>query len=458
MIKPKIDKSLYTPKDIIKSVEDMKPLTFPIEVFPKEIQDIITETNKTLNYPIDFTACSMLAAASVAIGNSHEVQIKNGFKQRAVLYLAVIAKRGRVKSHPVDFTFKPLTNRDSSSYKTYERELEAHKVNLGLTKKEKETQGIKDLKEPFWKSYLSDDTTPESLIEKHKFNLRGIGVKRDELAAWFNNMNRYSKGSEEQLWLSQWSGSPITVERKTSTPINIQFPFITVVGTMQTELLKTLRSDNKEVSGFIDRILFTMLDDLEKQYWNDIELNQKFIDEWDTIIDNLICMPMELNSDGQPKPQTLHFTDEAKRILFSWQKEQTDICRKQKDDALDGIEAKIESYAPRFALILELLHYACGDSNKDDISIESTKGGIKLANYFMEMGLKVRQYIDDYNPLSKLTSLETEIYNELPENFTTAEGITIAESKGMKKRTFQNFINKNGIFEKEKQGCYIKLF
>ena len=46
---------------------------FPFEVFPPPVQKIITATNESLNFPIDFIGTSMLYAVSVAIGNTYKV-------------------------------------------------------------------------------------------------------------------------------------------------------------------------------------------------------------------------------------------------------------------------------------------------------------------------------------------------------------------------------------------------
>ena len=74
---------------------------FPVEVFPEPIKDIINATNKDLNFPVDFIGLSLLYAASVAIGNTHKVELKKGFQESAVLYAAIVGPSGTNKSHPL---------------------------------------------------------------------------------------------------------------------------------------------------------------------------------------------------------------------------------------------------------------------------------------------------------------------------------------------------------------------
>ena len=89
---------------------------FPIEAFPKPIQEIIIATNESLKFPIDFTGASILFAASVAIGNSYKIKAPEGWISSAVIYIALVGKPGTNKSHPISFTLKPIQKIDSFNY------------------------------------------------------------------------------------------------------------------------------------------------------------------------------------------------------------------------------------------------------------------------------------------------------------------------------------------------------
>ncbi len=90
--------------------------------------------------------------------------------------------------------------------------------------------------------------------------------------AWFKNFNRYNKGSEEQFWLSVWSGKAIRINRKTTEPTFIAKPFISVIGTIQPAVLNEL-ADKRTENGFLDRLLFVAPENLKKEYWSETELN-----------------------------------------------------------------------------------------------------------------------------------------------------------------------------------------
>ena len=224
--------------------QERKANRFPVEVFPLPVQQVITATNENLNFPIDFIGASLLYAVSVAVGNTHSVEVKKGFQQSAVLYLAIVARAGTTKSHLLSFALQPIVEQDKRTYRQYEQQRQEYEKAVSLSKKEREQQAIDEPIKPAWQKFLLCDFTPEALAEVHKFNKTGIGVYADELAGWFKNFNRYNKGSEMEFWLSQWSGKPINIDRKTGEPVFIPLPFISVAGTIQKGILNELAKES----------------------------------------------------------------------------------------------------------------------------------------------------------------------------------------------------------------------
>lgn len=279
----------------------------------------------------------------------------------------------------------------------------------------------------------------------------------DELASWFNNFNRYNKGSEEQFWLSVWSGKAIRINRKLSDPTLIQSPFIPVIGTIQPGVLNQL-ADNRTENGFLDRLLFVVPDNLKKEYWSETELDQLIFENWKNIISNLLGLQIFEDLEENIKPEILRFTPEAKQLLFEFQRQLTDQSNLSENEVISGINAKIEMYAVRFALILEMLRFACSESNKKAIGVEAVQGALKLVEYFKKTAVKVNSMLSNANPLDKLPTDKQNLYAALPDTFTTSEGILIAESMGIAKRTFKRFLNQKEIFKWIKQGSYEKLY
>ncbi len=442
----------------IKQLQGNSTNPFPTEIFPKPVQDIINASNECLNFPVDFIGASMLFAASVAIGNTYKVEIKKGFVENTVLYLAIVARAGTNKSHPLSFAIQPIVDHDKKTYRVFENQKREYDKVMKLSVKERKAEGLTDDPIlPVWQKILLSDFTPEALAEVHKFNKRGIGVYSDELAGWFKNFNRYSKGSEMEFWLSVWNSKPINIDRKSDGPIFIPSPFISVAGTIQNGVLKELAKDNRTQNGFIDRILFAFPDNVRKPYWSDSEIDPAMIQNWQVIITNLLDMNVHLDETHNPQPITLGFSPEAKRMLFDWQKGNADQYNETEDETISGIYSKLEMYIARFALILELLQWACGTGSREAVGTEAVSGAIRLVDYFKQSAIKVYSIISDSNPLEKYPNDKKELFRALPKRFSTEEGVRIARIQNIPERSFHRFLKQNELFTNVSRGVYKKI-
>jgi hypothetical protein len=436
--------------------KDKQTNCFPVDVFPLKVQKIISATNENLNFPIDFIGASMLFTVSVAVGNTHKVEVKKGWLESSVLYLAIVARAGTNKSHPLSWALQPIVDHDKGTYRVYEQQRKDYEKSLSLSKKERKQQAIDEPTKPIWQKFLLSDFTPEALAEVHKFNKRGIGVYVDELAGWFKNFNRYNKGSEMEFWLSAWSGKPINIDRKTGEPIFIPLPYIPVAGTIQNGLLNELAKDSRIQNGFIDRILFVIPDNIQKPYWSDTELNPVFAKEWKGIITKLLSLLITNDETLNPLPDILFFSPEAKLILFEWQKKNTDQSNDPENEEVSGIYSKLEMYVVRLALLLEMMRYACDENDKRTISIEAMQGAIKLIEYFKKSALKVNSIISNVSPLEKYPDDKQALYKALPDTFKTEMGLQVAKNREVPERTFKRFLSDKNLFTRISRGEYEK--
>jgi hypothetical protein len=431
---------------------------FPVEVFPWPIQEIIKATNENLDFPIDFIGASIIYSVSVAIGNTFKAEIKRGFQEGTVLYLAIVARAGTNKTHPLSFAIQPIIDRDKKTKQIYEQAKKEYERILSLSKEERRKQGTDEPIKPIWNKFLLSDYTPEALAEVHKFNKRGIGVYCDELAGWFKNFNRYNKGSEMEFWISNFNSKPINIDRKTKEPIFIPVPFISVCGTIQTGILNELAKESRTQNGFIDRILFVIPDNIIKEYWGESELAPVITENWAGIITQLMDLPVQWDETLNPVPEILKFTPEAKKLLFKWQRDNTDKCNEAESEALAGIFSKFDMYVARLALILQMMRWACNEGNKETISTEAVTGAIQLIEYFRLSAIRVYSILASNNPLGKLPTDKQNLYNTLPGTFTTGLGLELAEKIGIPERTYKRFLNDTDFFTRTTRGEYEKKF
>ena len=430
---------------------------FPVSIFPSRIQRIIQEVHECHSYPTDYIAASILTAIAVGIGNTHLVQIKQGWQESPILYMALIGRPGANKSHPLSFAMKPFLDSDYRQNQEYEKAYTKYERQMALSRKKRMGNGGEQFPmEPIRKRFPVSDATPEGLSFIHAQNKRELCLWADELSAWFKNFNRYNNGSEEQFWLSVFSAKTTISDRKSAkSSIFIKRPYISVIGTIQKKILHELAKGERSSNGFIDRILFVMPNLQQKARWNDKELPADIEKEWNDIIEKLIHLECNYNEHGEIEPYILYFTEEARQRLYDWQHQFSELCDKEGNDTIVSIYCKLEIYIIRFCLVIQLARWTCGECGKEHIDLLTVERAIRLTAYFKASALSVQHIISEV----ALNSQQQTIVNLLPSTFTTAQATQIAEQKGMKERTLQRFLNENiGIlFRKEKHGEYSKI-
>lgn len=432
---------------------------FPIDVFPAKLQRIVLELHTSCSFPIDYTASAMLAAISVAIGNTHRVEVKRNWRESAIIYMAIVGRPGANKSHPLNFALRPLVNADWKNNQEYQKQFRAYQEAIAMSRKERVNAGYDQFpKEPKRLRYLVSDVTQEGLSVIHSHNPRGLCLWVDELASWFKNFTRYNNGSEEQFWLSAFNGSTTMSDRKNSqNSIFIKSPFISVVGTIQKRLLTELANGERAANGFIDRILFAMTKTSIKPRWNEEEVREELDRDWERILNRLLSVPCNLNENQEPQPIIIRFDNEAKKTLYAWQHRNAELCDNEMSDNIISFFCKLEIYVLRFCLILRIARWAVSDETQSPemIKADDVDGAIRLAEYFRQNALAVITCVSE----EKLNDLHRTVYDHLTDEFSTADGIKTAERFGMKDHTFKMFLtrNLNTLFKRIRQGWYRKM-
>ena len=449
-----VDPMLVLGKAVDMSVK-VRGGDFPLGAMPMKIQRIVMEANDCYGYPVDYLAGAMLVAVGLGIGNTHFARLKGKWDESAILFMALVGRPGACKSHPQNFAIRPFTELDGVATRAYVKACEEYERQRELPIKERsEPHPVA----PVCKRFLISDATPEAMLLIHSQNLRGICMWNDELAGWFKNFNRYNKGSDEEYWLKLFNANPSFSDRKgVKNSVYISRPFISVVGTIQNGILNELAQGSRSSNGFIDRLLFVMPNNQDKQPWSDKEPTFDIEAAWADIIGRLVKLPYETDSDGDIIANILHFAQDAKARLYEWQRRNTEECNREECDALKGVYNKFDFHAIRFCLILQMARWSCGEADRTEIDLLSVENAISLVNYFKSTARKVHGIISEMS----LTEQQRAIIAALPDCFTTEEGIAVAKENGMPGRTFQDFLKRSvslgTYFQREKHGHYSKL-
>jgi hypothetical protein len=272
------------------------------------------------------------------------------------------------------FAKAPLEKWDAEAFEQYEKDKREYESEQSETK-------------PVFKQNLVKDTTPEALVGVHQANPGGIGLVRDELSAWFKSFNRYHANAEAQFWLSNWSLEAISINRKTTEPLFVERPFISVAGTIQTALLDELASHDRAQIGFLDRILFSYPAEIPPAKWSLNSDTSAEENQWENIVKRISEASSGRFANGNTN---VPFQEKALQKVVAWQHanaEKIATANGEGDYSRSQMLSKLEVYALRLSLLLAILD----KPEAPEITPGNVSRAITLITYFEACGKQVRE-------------------------------------------------------------------
>ena len=400
-LKKKIDEIKPT---IPKKIE-VSNVDFPIDVFPSEMQFYIKECADKLDSNIDYMGVSLLWLISVCIGNCFEIEVKRGWNENGLLWIAVVGKAGIGKTPSINNIIFPLMKLNSKEIKKFIQKMEEFNYYSGLTKKEKEE--YPEVNKPKKTQFIANDITLEALVELHQESDNAIGVFKDELAGWLKDMNKYRAGSDLEFWLSCWSGKSVSMNRRSVSSTFVEKPFISVLGGIQPAILNNLSTEENKENGFMDRMLLSFPIATVEEY-NEKELDYQTILWYSEMIKKFYDFFQQnttRNDDGDIVPVRVKFSTDAKK---EWIRIFNTITSYQNNDEeneyLKSMYPKQKSYIPRFALLINTFDsIVSGNKHYLEVSVESILKAEKISNYFISNAKRIKIDTKEVNDLKKVS-------------------------------------------------------
>lgn len=407
----------YKPPEVIVPPEPPPAdgtVQFPIEVFPDPLPQFITCLNQGLNYSKDYMSIAIMFCIATLNGNTVKLRVQEEWIAQTIFWFAAVGEPGTKKSHPIRSMLDPIKKIDRESKKNYDYEYDQYEMEMAATKNKAQ------MHKPCFKQILINDITLESLHEVHSYNKRGLGLYRDELAGFLNDMNRYRQGSDEQFWLESFNNGSYTVNRVSKRPVTIDDTNINIIGTIQPDVFSSI-AKNRSDNGLVDRFLYTIseraiypmsfatVDPAWMKWWNEsitiINNNLKYIDR-----DDCITIPLEQSAV-------------AKMIEVD-----VKICAMQSSDditnALKNYLNKYKTYIPRFSLLMAIFDYMFIPDTPLEVTADHVERADKIMQYFYESAKTI------FSDAEKSTEIQ-EVMN-MKKGMTKPEHIIHLHSKGFK--------------------------
>lgn len=371
-------------------LKELEVNDFPIDIFPEHIQGYILEVHKTLNASIDYLGSSLLWVISLCVGNAIKIEIKSGWVEAGVVWIAIVGRAGIGKSHNINAMTFPLNEVNSREVKRFSEQIKRYDEYKNLTKDEK--KHAIEIEEPKKTQFIVGNITMESFFDHHEQNPNGIGIFRDELSGWIKDLNQYRQGSDLETYLSCWSNQQIILTRKVSKSAYVDKAFVPILGGVQPSILSLHYTPENKDNGFIDRWLLCY-PELEIEKYNENEMSERLINWYSEYIigffDAIKNKFVKKDNYGKQEHFVSRFNDESKVEWIRIFNKITDLQNSEtENEYLKSILPKQKSYVARFALLLQCLYSYDTGEECAVISKKAILNAEKLSDYFIKMAKK----------------------------------------------------------------------
>ncbi|MBQ3812078.1 MAG: DUF3987 domain-containing protein [Bacteroidales bacterium] len=425
-----------------------KKLLFPLCVFPVGIQALIADLLLDPTYSHNYLCAALFFVVSIAIGNSRALSF-NGKYSKAILFMGFLGSTGAAKTPNIMAALAPILNVDTYYLTRYKAELKNWQ-NAPI-----DSRGDK----PRPKQLRVQDFTLEAILQLLSWRTHGICVFVDELKGWLSSFNQYrGRGSDQEQWLSIFSGVPVVVNRKTQDEVPfIPNPFVGVIGGIQPKVLPKLFGGDKMDNGFFHRLLFVPdSNEGEPLLWKPGDLPSSAGEKWEQFIKKILEMSGYFSEQEKVDPTVYCFSDDAIEHICIWQNE-IEKKNTEEPEYMTEIFRKIQTYCLRFALVIHTMREAAGDiDTSTTIGDDTVTRAIVLAEFFYETAqVAYEMVLADNTPNDFFRLL-----NGLNTFFTTDQAIAVGERMGISRAKVFRLLGvkpDDPFLRKLKHGKYEKL-
>lgn len=429
----------------------IKKSEFPIGAFPEPLRSLVEEVSRDRQFPLDYLAAAVLWVMSVLIGACAYLQTTIG-KTFANIYLMLVGLQGANKSAPLSWATEYLHCLDYQSLIVYEEEMRAYEAALSKSVKDDDERPPR---KPVARRYLIDTTTPEAIIKVLRENPRGIGQCSDEIAKAFKDLGRYSKKSDEELFLRLYNGQTMTVDRATRQDVlHVRKPYFCLVGTIQPRTFNKVFTSDLVENGLLARFIEVVHYDEDALLWN---LEEDLPSDADSRYEAIVNIMLEWRKTIDPDdPVVYSFDAKAADTIEAWQNAHEIHIACNGRDIDRAIFRKIQMYVLKFALILQVLQDQLSDTPNDNhiVDIRAATFATLLADYFYNSAKELARSVSH----RKLSDREQKLLEALPQEFTAEVGLEIAKRHSIGKTCFYDFLAKTRgiLIDQPSRGTYSK--
>ena len=446
-------------------------IDFPFHVFPENLTNILKVFYESSGFNAEYYFSNLISVSALCISNKYRIKAKNDFIQPAIFYMVNMGKSGLGKSAPQKSIWTPI-------FRIQKKKIEKWKLDLKEWQEER-NEAIEnkdksfDRPEPMLHKIIFEYATVEALWEIITYCQHGFALVDDEIGGWVEGMGQYSnsKGPEIAYWLKNYDNPGIVIiDRKGQPSKYIYNSAVNINGNIQPKIIKKLADGDKGENGFFARFLITIPGHEKVSLWNEEQPDFSVYEKYDKIIKFLYNLPSHLPNEIPHATRDYERIDfplsaKAKKLYVEFYNSLAYRMNEETDDKKFSQLSKYRGICLRFALVMEMMHFAADNyENKDwseavaynerlakmekhSISEKAMKAAIELTSYYIDTAMTVLSQFE-----SVINTYKKEVrvwYKQLPESFKSKFAVELGEKVGVGGRsTVYNLLNDKNLFKK----------
>jgi len=376
----------------------------PLEVFPVEIQALITRAVETFGTTDEVVLSALLAISGGLIGRRRLLQIKADWAVHAALYWLIVAPTGEAKSPVINWFMNPVEAIERRLLDTFKAAFELYETQLDIRKK-----GDEMPEKPIRQQVKVGDITIEKKADVLEANPGGIIEYRDEASGFIADEDKYhgAKGSDRSKHLELYDRRPLQVDRKSGPPVYVAEPSLGRFGGIQPKVLENSFSDQDAAAGSLGRFVCIHSEQTRPAFWTEQTMNAEDGFLWDNLVNKFFNYDMPENEHGWVHGHNIEVTKQAKELYIEYYDE---LAAKPYVDgsAIREILPKAREHCLRLCLILHCIEHAITGTNETAlVSADTMRKAIILARWVYAHNVKTwmmvvgRMDAPDRQPLEK---------------------------------------------------------
>lgn len=419
------------------------------EMLPGVLRPYVQDIAERVSCPLEYVAVPALVALSAVVGRKVTIRPKKYDTWQVVpnLWGAIIGPPGALKTPAVAEALKPLRRIEIKAREEHECAMKQHEADQLVAKAQAEAAkkrlktaaqkggssqqvllgiateavGGEDEAAPTCHRFTVNDTTVEKLGELMKENPNGLLYERDELAGFFEMLEKPGHEADRSYYLEAWNGDGCyTYDRIGRGTIYIPSVCLSLFGTIQPgPLARYLRkvSTGAQADGLAQRLQLMVYPEPLREFRNvdrlpDRQAKEQAFSVFERLRD-LDTPCLLARTEGQDSLPFLHFDEAAQCFFDDWRLElETRLRSGQDSPQVESHLAKYRSLMPSLALLFHLI-----DGGFGPVPLTAAQRAVAWCDFLESHARRIYHMAQDGDP-EAAQRLADRLKQSIPNPFT----------------------------------------